>query len=65
MYTVGCSGRETKRSFGGVGFFEFNKQSSEHDMRALLHNSAVANLEKSGQNERKVSFSKTDFIKRC
>ncbi|MEH2213892.1 hypothetical protein [Nostoc sp.] len=26
-------GGETKRSFGGVGFFGFNKQSSGHDIR--------------------------------
>ncbi|MEH1809919.1 hypothetical protein [Nostoc sp.] len=31
----------------------------------LLHNSVIANLDKSGQNERIVSFSKTDFMKRC
>jgi hypothetical protein len=30
-----------------------------------LHNSVIANLDKSGQNEPIVSFSKADFIKRC
>ncbi|MEH1891276.1 MAG: hypothetical protein V7K92_18100 [Nostoc sp.] len=34
-----------------------------HNMRALLHNSVVANIDKSGQNERMVNLSKTDFIK--
>ncbi|WP_292834424.1 hypothetical protein [Nostoc sp. JL33] len=28
-------GGETKRSFGGVGFFGFNKQSSGHDISAI------------------------------
>ncbi|MFN6450669.1 MAG: hypothetical protein RM022_000340 [Nostoc sp. EfeVER01] len=27
-------GGETKHSFGGVGFFGFNKQSSGHDIRS-------------------------------
>ena len=31
-------------------------------MTALLHNSVVANLDKSGQNERMVNFSKTDLL---
>jgi len=30
------AGGETKHSFGGVGFFGFNKQSSGHDMRGQI-----------------------------
>ena len=41
VYTVGSSGGETKHSFGGVGFFGFNKQSSGNDINQdLVENEA-------------------------